>query len=435
MSRGIFIFDSRSKTKSNTMDKNGNNLKQVLKTLTFILLVSSLGYSQTKEFVAVKGKEIVDPSGKPILLQGINLGNWLNPEGYMFHFKNVSSFRLIDNTIKELVGADEARNFWQAFRNNYITKEDIHFIKSTGLNHIRVPFNFKFFLVEDHPEIWIDEGFKRLDDVIKWCKEENLYVVLDLHAAPGGQTGDNIDDSWSYPFIFEDDQAQRTTIALWKKLAERYKNETIVIGYDLLNEPIPHYMENKEELNQLLEPLYKKITKAIREVDQNHLIFIGGAQWNTNFKMFGEPFDAKLVYTFHKYWMPPVQEQIQDYVDFSNRYNIPMYLGESGENEDAWIDSFRVLLEKNNIGWCFWPYKKMESTRGMVQFPKTKEWDEIINYAEAPKQSFEQIRNAKPNKQVVQKAFSDLLVNIQFKNCTINDGYLQALDIKLSPQN
>ena len=358
------------------------------------------------------------------------MGNWLNPEGYMFKFQNVNSFRLIDNTIKELIGADEARNFWKTFRDNYITKEDISFIKSTGLNHIRVPFNFKFFLVEDHPEIWLEEGFKRLDDVIKWCKEENLYVVLDLHSAPGGQTGDNIDDSWSYPFLLEDEQAQQTTIALWKKLADRYKDETIVIGYDLLNEPLPHYLKNKEELNLLLEPLYKKMTTAIREVDKNHIIFLGGAQWNTNFKMFGEPFDDKLVYTFHKYWMPPVQEQIQDYVDFSNKHNVPMWMGESGENEDAWIDSFRVVLEINNIGWCFWPYKKMESDRGMVKFPKTKEWEEIIKYAELPKKNFEEIRNAKPDREIIKKALSDLLENIKFKNCEINKGYLKALGIE-----
>jgi aryl-phospho-beta-D-glucosidase BglC (GH1 family) len=337
---------------------------------------------------------------------------------------------LIDNSIKELIGADEAGKFWKSFRDNYIKKEDISFIKSTGLNHIRVPFNFKLFLVEDHPEILLDEGFKRLDDVIKWCKEENLYVLLDLHAAPGGQTGDNIDDSWSYPFLFEDEQAQKTTIALWKNIAERYKDETVVIGYDLLNEPIPHYMENKEELNLLLEPLYKKITSAIREVDKNHLIFIGGAQWNTNFKMFDKPFDDKLVYTFHKYWMPPVQEEIQEYADFSNKYNVPMYLGESGENEDEWIDSFRVLLENNNIGWCFWPYKKMDSNRGMLQFPKTNEWEEIINYAEAPKKDFEEIRNSKPNKEIIHRAFSDLLENIKFKNCNINEGYLKALGVK-----
>lgn len=405
------------------------NVTKIIYLFAFTIFFTTLVFPQDG-FVSVKGKEIIAPDNKPILLKGINLGNWLNPEGYMFKFQNVNSFRLIDNTIKELIGADEARKFWKTFRDNYITEEDISFIKSTGLNNIRVPFNFKLFLVEDHPEIWLDEGFKRLDDVIKWCKEKNLYVLLDLHAAPGGQTGDNIDDSWGYPFLFEDEQAQQTTIALWKKIAERYKDETIVIGYDLLNEPIPHYMENKEELNLLLEPLYKKISTAIREVDNNHIIFIGGAQWNTNFKMFGKPFDDKLVYTFHKYWMPPVQEEIQDYVDFSNKYNVPMYLGESGENEDEWIDSFRVLLENNNIGWCFWPYKKMDSNRGMVQFSKTPEWEEIIKYAETPKKNFEEIRNAKPDREVVKKALSELLENIKFKKCEKNKGYLKALGIK-----
>ena len=402
---------------------------KIIYLFAFIIFFTTLVFPQDG-FVSVKGKEIITPEGKPILLKGINLGNWLNPEGYMFKFQNVNSFRLIDNTIKELIGADEARNFWKTFRDNYITKEDISFIKSTGLNHIRVPFNFKFFLVEDHPEIWLEEGFKRLDDVIKWCKEENLYVVLDLHAAPGGQTGDNIDDSWSYPFLLEDEQAQQTTIALWKKLADRYKDETIVIGYDLLNEPLPHYLENKDVLNPLLEPLYKKITTAIREVDKNHIVFLGGAQWNTNFKMFGAPFEDNLVYTFHKYWMPPVQEQIQDYVDFSNKHNVPMWMGESGENEDAWIDSFRVVLEINNIGWCFWPYKKIDSDRGMLKFLKTKEWEEIIKYAELPKKNFEVIRNAKPDREIVKKALSDLLENIKFKNCEINKGYLKALGIK-----
>lgn len=405
------------------------SLNRLLLSLLISFLVMPFSYPQN-DFVTIKEKEFITPDGNPILLKGINLGNWLNPEGYMFRFSNVNSFRLIDNTIKELVGADEARKFWLAFRDNYITKEDISFIKSTGLNHIRVPFNFKFFLVEDHPEIWIEEGFKRLDDVIKWCKEENLYVVLDLHAAPGGQTGDNIDDSWSYPFLLEDEQAQKTTIALWKKLADRYKDETIVIGYDLLNEPLPHYLENKDVLNPLLEPLYKKITAAIREVDNNHIIFLGGAQWNTNFDVFGKPYEDKLAYTFHTYWTDVKQDVVQRFVDFSEKYNVPLWLGESGENEDAWIDSFRVLLETNNIGWCFWPYKKMDSDRGMVQFPKTKEWEEIIKYAELPKKNFEEIRNAKPDREIVKKAFSDLLENIKFRNCTVNKGYLKALGSK-----
>ncbi|MCL4548562.1 MAG: glycoside hydrolase family 5 protein [Bacteroidetes bacterium] len=405
-------------------------MMKVFSNIIFLLLtLFATADAQNKNFVRCDGKNIVDADGKVLLLRGINIGNWLNPEGYMFHFKDVNSFRLIDDVVKELIGADDARKFWNAFRDNYITKEDIHFIKSTGLNHIRVPFNFKFFLVEDHPEIFLEEGFKRLDDIIKWCREENLYVVLDMHAAPGGQTGDNIDDSWSYPFLFENKDAQNTTIELWKKIAERYKDEKIVIGYDLLNEPIPHFYENKEELNKLLEPLYKKIVSAIRNIDKNHIVFLGGAQWDTNFKVFGLPFDKNVVYTFHKYWMPPEQKEIQEYVDYANKYNVPLWLGESGENEDEWINSFRTLLEKNNIGWCFWPYKKMDSTRGMVSFPKTKEWDEIIKFAEAPRKNFEEIRKSKPAPEIVKKAFADLLENIKFKNCTINTGYLKALGL------
>lgn len=394
-----------------------------------LVFISAVSIIHSQEFVKTKGKDFIDGSGNKILLKGINLGNWLNPEGYMFRFKNVNSFRLIDNVIKELIGADEARKFWKTFRDNYITKEDIHFIKNIGLNHIRVPFNFKLFLVEDHPEIYLEEGFKRLDDVIRWCGEENLYVILDMHAAPGGQTGDNIDDSWSYPFLFESKDAQSTTTALWKKLAERYANEKIVIGYDLLNEPIPHFYENKEELNKLLEPLYKRIVEAIRSVDKNHTIFLGGAQWNTNFKVFSKPFDENLAYTFHKYWMPTEQKEIQEHIDFRDKYNEPIWLGESGENNDEWIESFRKLLEANDIGWCFWPYKKMESTAGIVSFSKTKEWEEIIEYAEGSRKNFEEIRKNKPNHDTVNKALNDLLENIKIKNCSINNGYLKALGL------
>jgi len=393
-------------------------------------LAAGIITAQPNGYIRCEGKNFIDGNGEIFIPRGINLGNWLNPEGYMFHFKNVNSYRLIDNSFKELLGADEVREFWKIFRDNYITKEDIRYIKSIGLNHVRVPFNFKLFLIEDHPEIYIREGFNRLDDVIKWCKEEGLYVVLDLHAAPGGQTGDNIDDSWSYPFLFENEEAQKTTIDLWEKIASRYKNEKIILGYDLLNEPIPHYYENKEELNPLLEPLYRKITAAIRRVDNNHIIFLGGAQWNTNFKVFGPPFEKNIAYTFHKYWMPPEQKEIQEYVDFRDKYNVPLYMGESGENDDAWINTFRLLLEKNQIGWCFWPYKKMESTRGMISFTQTEEWKQVVIYAETSKNNFEEVRKLKPPREVVRKGFADLLNNILFKNCTINTGYINALGLQ-----
>ena len=128
--------------------------------------------------------------------------------------------------------------------------------------------------------------------------------------------------------------------------------------------------------------------------------------------------------------MPTEQKEIQEFVDYSNKYNVPIYLGESGENDDVWIDSFRKLLEGNNIGWCFWPYKKMDSTRGIVSFVQTEEWKQIIKYAETPKKNFEEVRKTKPPRELVKKAFNDLLENIKFKNCTVNKEYINALGMK-----
>lgn len=395
-----------------------------------LLFFAPLALAQSQHYARVEGRILRGGDGQEILLRGTNLGNWLNPEGYMFQFKRVNSFRLIDQALKELAGSEAVNRFWQDFRDRYITREDIHYLRGLGFNHVRIPFNYKLFLVEDHPEVELAEGFRRLDDVIGWCEAEGLYVILDLHAAPGGQTGDNIDDSWGYPWLLTDSTAQQSTIDLWRRIAERYRNRTIVLGYDLLNEPIAHYFSDKERLNANLEPLYKRLVEAIRQVDPHHIIFLGGAQWNTNFAVFGPPFAENLAYTFHKYWMPTEQKEIQAYLDFREKYNVPIWLGESGENTDEWIGGFRALLEAHNIGWSFWPYKKMDSSRGIVSFARPAGWDAIVAYVEGPRSNFEEIRNTRPDAKVVQAALAGLLENIPLRNCTPNPGYLQALGAK-----
>ena len=382
-----------------------------------------------RRFVSTRGKTFIAPTGQPLFVKGINLGNWLLPEGYMFKFKNANSPRLIQTVINELIGEDEARQFWKTYRDNYITSEDIKFIKDAGFNTIRVPFNYRLFVTNDDTGPLEGIGYELLDRVVNWARREGLYIVLDMHAAPGGQTGDNIDDSSGYPFLFESAESQELTVRIWKKIAARYANEPAVLGYDLLNEPIAHFFDTAQ-LNPKLEPLYRKIVTAIREVDKNHLIFLGGAQWNTNFKIFGPPFDQKLVYTFHKYWMDVKQEAIQEYLDFSNKYNVPLWMGESGENSDEWIASFRTLLEQNRVGWCFWTYKRLDATACVASINKPADWDAIVTFADLPRNTFADIRANRPAKQKVQQALSDYLEQIKFQNCKINPGYLKALGLR-----
>jgi aryl-phospho-beta-D-glucosidase BglC (GH1 family) len=382
-----------------------------------------------QRFVTTRGREFIAPDGRPLTLRGINLGNWLMPEGYMFKFKSANSPQLIQAMVNQLVGEDEARRFWKAYRDNYITGDDIKFIKQAGFNSVRVPFSYRLFVAEGEPQRLEGVGYELLDRVVGWCKQEGLHVILDMHAAPGGQTGDNIDDGWGYPFLFESPESQELAIKVWRKLAARYQHEPTVLGYDLLNEPIAHHFD-AAHFNPRLEPLYRRIVAAIREVDRNHVIFLGGAQWNTNFKVFGPPFDDKLAYTFHKYWMEVKQEAVQEYVDFGDKHGVPIWMGESGENTDEWVASFRALLEQNGIGWCFWPYKKLDSASCVASVRKPAEWDAIITFADHPRTTFEDVRKNRPPKEQVAKALAGYLEQIKFKNCEINGGYLKALGLR-----
>lgn len=396
--------------------------------MPFLALISNTVEGQTG-FVSTRGKEIVSPDGKPLLLRGINLGNWLEPEGYMFKFKETSSPRLIYDLIDELVGPDKAREFWAAYRMNYITKADIEFIKHTGFNSVRVPFNYRLFVQKEDPIVWDSTGFTLLDSLVAWCRETGVWAVLDMHCAPGGQTGDNIDDSYGYPFLFGSEKSEELTVALWQEIARRYKDETAVAGYDLLNEPIAPYFDI-EKLNPQLEPLYKRVSSAIRQVDTNHIIILGGSQWDSNFKIFGKPFDSKLIYTFHKYWSDTTESVIKEYLDFRDSNNVPIWLGESGENSDTWIGAFRRLLERYNVGWCFWPYKKLDAKSCIVSVRTTREYDSITTFADGDRSLFEKIRKARPETFEAAKILSELIEEVRLQNCDVNAGYIKALDLE-----
>jgi endoglucanase len=389
----------------------------------FLLVLVPVGKAQ---FAHTDHKRIVDAAGRPLVTHATNLGNWLVPEGYMWLFEGgPQSPGEIRALVLELLGPEGSEAFWRKYRENYISHEDIALLHRAGFNAIRVPLHYSLFESDD------TEGFKLLDRLIAWSRAEDVYVILDLHVAPGGQTGANIDDSAGYPWLYNSPEEQEHLIAVWRRLAKHYRDEATVLGYDLLNEPIPHF-PRLAPLNSLLEPLYKRLSEEIRKIDANHILFLGGAQWDSNFSVFGKPFDTNVAYTFHKYWTAPDESVIRPYIDFREEYDVPIWMGESGENTDDWIAQFVKTLESNNIGWAFWPYKKMEKSSAVVSIVPPADWGKIVEFAKLPRGTAhveERIKH-RPEQETINRAFDELLGNIRFEKCRVNAGYLKALGMK-----
>jgi endoglucanase len=86
------------------------------------------------------------------------------------------------------------------------------------------------------------------------------------------------------------------------------------------------------------------------------------------------------------------------------------------------------MLDSNSIGWHFWPYKKLDNTRGIVTFNKPVYYDSLIAYADTARNNFADIRKTRPaNIAEIKKAMDGYLENCRFKNCIQNKGYIKAL--------
>ncbi|MCB0653793.1 MAG: cellulase family glycosylhydrolase [Saprospiraceae bacterium] len=386
--------------------------------------------SVNKVFMKTDGQKVIDTEGNPIILKGTNLGNWLVPEGYMFKMGQVNAPRKIDELLYELIGPDSLKAFWDQYLENYITYEDIKYLKRIGCNHIRLPFHYKLF-TDDLYMGSRNSGFKYFDRIVDWCKQENLYVLFDMHCAPGGQTGDNIDDSYGYPYLLKSQSSQDLMSEVWLKIADRYKNEPIVLGYDLINEPAAHYFNDEMDFfNEQLFLLYQRIIKEVREVDPNHIIFLNGSVWSGNFDVFKEMMGDNIVYEFHKYWFPVKKEAIQKYLDFRETNQVPVYIGETGENSDQWVSDFRTLLDEYEVPWCFWPYKKMNNTAGIMNFEEPEHYHLITEYAASDRSSYAKVRENRPDPKKVQAALNDFLEGALYNNNFQNEGYIKGLGLK-----
>tara|TARA_B100000965_G_scaffold63229_1_gene49030 strand:+ start:6093 stop:8762 length:2670 start_codon:yes stop_codon:yes gene_type:complete len=347
--------------------------------LTFIFLYFSIfGYSQN---LSTLGPYLKDDNSNNVILRGINLGGWMLQEPYLFQFTGAAdSQHEFKEKLVEFIGQENTDNFYNSWYENFITQADVDSLASYGFNSIRLPIHYDLFTlpIQDEPvqgeNTWIDLGFLMVDNLLNWCESNNMYLILDLHAAPGGQGfGSDINDyNPNLPSLWESEENKNKTIALWGKLAERYNGEPWIGGYDLLNET--HWDLGENELRNF----YMDVTDEIREYDQNHIIFIEGNSYANDFSGLTPPWDDEIVYSFHKYWS---YNDSLDWVTWiRDQYSVPLWMGEGGENSNQWFTEAIKMFEDNYIGWAFWPWKKLESISAPYAIPSNSNYESLINY-------------------------------------------------------
>ncbi len=389
---------------------------------TLILILFLAGNLPAQEFLKAQGKKIVK-GDQEVLLRGMGLGGWMLQEGYMLH---TASFAPTQHQIKAkiagLIGEANMEAFYASWLANHVRKIDVDSLAAWGFNSIRLPLHYNLFTlpIEDEPDpgqnTWIETGFSLTDSLLSWCEANQIYLILDLHAAPGGQgnelsicDGDN-----SKPNLWESPANRDKTVALWRKLAEHYANKEWIGGYDLINETnfnLPG--------GTALRNLYQRLTDTIRAVDNNHIIFIEGNWFANDFTGLTPPWDENMVYSFHKYWNYNRVSDIQWMLNIRNNYNIPIWLGESGENSNVWFTHCIGLLEKENIGWAWWPMKKIGSIAGLLSSPLTDDYQVLLNYWSG--------QGSQPTAEFALNTLTQVAENLKLENCEYHKDVIDAM--------
>jgi len=404
-----------------------------LPVLALVLVITTAASGSPPEGVLmVDGTRIVDGQGREVILRGMGLGGWMLQEGYMLGISKEGTQHSIRARIADLVGQADTEEVYRLWRLNHMTRADVDRLAASGFNSIRLPMHYNLFTlpIEEEPvkgrDTWLQTGFQMTDALLAWCRANRMYLILDLHAAPGGQGKDaNISDyDPAKPSLWESDENKRKTVALWRKLAERYASDPWIGGYDLLNEPNWTFegkdKNGREDVsNQPIWDLQKAITAAIREVDTKHIVIVEGNGWGNNYNGFPGPWDRNLVMSFHKYWNPNTDETIARFLALREKYRVPIWLGESGENTNDWFRECVALVEKHGIGWAWWPYKKLTNPRCIQTVTAPDDFKKIVDYWNG--------EGERPSREAARRGLFELVENLKVDNCRFNGDVAQAL--------
>ena len=345
-----------------------------------VVLLILLRVSVCGQLLQVEGTRIVNSSNsEEVILNAVNFGNWMVMEGYMMNsVSQAPDQHTWKQKLTALVGSRSVKEFYDAWLANHVTQEDINQIKAWGFNAVRLPLHYEYFVNLESPDVWNEQGFNLVDNIISWCTAAGIYVILDLHAAPGGQSDNSgiSDYVAGQPSLWESAENRSKTVRLWDRLSERYKNEAWVAGYDLINEPnwnLPG--------GALLRELYEELTRVIRANGDNHILFIEGNRYSNDYTGLTPPWDPQMVYVFHKYQSSAdFATDLQWVLDLRTAENRPIWCGEHGENSNDNFTKMVELLRGQGIGMSWWPMKKFESINCLASATFPPGYQDLLDY-------------------------------------------------------
>lgn len=375
---------------------------------TAILLIGFFalgsGALNATPFVSRDGQTIIDSTGKVIQLKGVNLGGWLLWEGWIWGGGYTKEGDIVKN-LSTIAGKQEFDAFHKDIYQNFINESDIKAISELGFNVVRVPFNHRTFDSTYAPV----SGWLLMDSVLKWCEKYHVYAILDMHSAVGGQSNFFIADPIK-PNLWKSESNKQATVNLWMKIAGRYANRKIIAGYDLLNEPIP---SSKPDLVEM----YDRIIKAIREVDNNHMVIVEGSNFAKDFTMFTRLPDNNVLFSFHIYtWFGgEPKDKMKQFADVRERLDVPMWCGEWGENNydviQRTLDAFAAPDNKFS-GWCFWTWKKHPNGYASLNaINVSTSWKDVITWCGKPSVK------TTPTHDVAVAAMAEFRKAMRYENC------------------
>jgi aryl-phospho-beta-D-glucosidase BglC (GH1 family) len=319
----------------------------------------------------VQGATIVDGSGEPVRLKGTNIGGWLNMENFITGYSGNES--MMRAAVRKVLGGDAYELFFDRLLTAFYGDADAAFLAQLGLNCVRIPVNYRHLESDLRPLEIIEDGFRHLDRAVEAGAANGVYSIIDLHALPGSQNQHWHSDNPTHRALFwEHRHFQDRVVNLWEAIADRYKGNAWVAGYNLMNEPA-------DESRAVVGPFYERLAAAIRAVDPDHILLFDGNTYSTEFGFFGDPLE-NAVYTLHDYvpaglgradhYDPEAAEQkFLERSAYARETGTPIYVGEFAPiyTGDAETDAVRVQILEDQLeryrrydaGFATWMYKDL----------------------------------------------------------------------------